>query len=287
MKRCLFALVLLAGFPERTRAGLPEAPPEDLGFDPARLAAIDSVVAKALDEKAVPGAVVLVGRRGKIAYVKASGRRQTVPVDEPMTRDTIFDLASLTKPVATATSAMILVERGELRLDDRLGKLLPRFDNHGKGEITVEQLLRHRSGLIADNPLADFADGPETAWSRLASLDLVHPPGTSYVYSDVGFMTLGKIVESVSGKSLDTFARDEVFRPLGMSDTGFTPADPSRVAPTEPSEGKMLRGTVHDPRARALGGVAGHAGLFGTADDLAVYAQTLLNGGIGPDGRRI
>ncbi len=285
MKTWLFlALCLLTG---QARGALPEGPPEQLGFDPARLGRLDALVEKAVADKVVPGAVVLVGRHGKIAYVKAFGNRAVEPGVEPMTRDTIFDLASLTKPVATATSAMILVEQGKLRLDDRLGAILPEFDNHGKGEITVEQLLRHRAGLIADNPIGDFSDGPKAAWEHLAALHLKSPPGSSYVYSDVGFMTLGKIVETVSGTSLDKFSQEQIFKPLGMTDTRFSASDASRVAPTERAEGAMLRGTVHDPRARALGGVAGHAGLFGTADDLAIFAATMLDGGIGPNGRRI
>jgi uncharacterized protein YbbC (DUF1343 family)/CubicO group peptidase (beta-lactamase class C family) len=287
MKRSILVLCLLMGSPPTSRAGLPEAPPEALGFDPARLARIDHLVDQAIKGHAVPGAVVLVGRRGKIAYVKAFGRRALVPADEPMTRDTIFDMASLTKPVATATSVMILLEQGKLRLDDRLGKLLPEFDNHGKGAITIEQLLRHRAGLIADNSIKDFADGPESAWKRLAELDLKYPPGSSYIYSDVGFMTLGKVVERVSGQGLDTFSRENIFKPLDMVDSRFRPDETDRVAPTEPDQGAMLRGQVHDPRSRALGGVAGHAGLFSTADDLAVYAQMLLNGGKGPNDRRI
>jgi len=287
MKRWLVASCLLIACPAAARAGLPEAAPESLGLDPSRIARIDGVVDKAVGRGDVPGAVVVVGRRGKIAYAKAFGLRASAPGSEPMTRDTVFDMASLTKPVATATSVMVLVEQGKLSLDDRLGKLLPEFDNHGKGAITVEQLLRHRAGLIADNPIKDFNDGPEAAWKHLADLDLTYPPGTSYVYSDVGFMTLGRIVEKVSGQSLDRFASEHVFEPLGMADTGFKPEKPDRVAPTEPADGSMLRGAVHDPRARALGGVAGHAGLFGTADDLAVYAQALLNGGLGPNGRRI
>jgi uncharacterized protein YbbC (DUF1343 family)/CubicO group peptidase (beta-lactamase class C family) len=287
MKRSLIAFCLLAACPALARAGLPDAPPESVGFDPARLARIDDVVNRALDDKAVPGAVVEVGRRGKIAYAKAFGRRAILPADEPMTRDTVFDMASLTKPVATATSVMVLVEQGRLRLDDRLGKLLPDFDNHGKGPITVDQLLRHRAGFIADNALSDFSEGPALAWERIAALDLKYAPGTSYIYSDVGFMVLGRLVQTLSGQSLDRFAHDHVFAPLGMTDTGFLPSDPSRVAPTESDGGKMLRGVVHDPRSRALGGVAGHAGLFGTADDLAVFAQTLLNGGLGPNGHRI
>ena len=244
-----FALIVLVNGPGVARAGLPEAPPESVGLDPVRLARIDEVVDRAISGKAVPGAVVLVGRRGKVAYARAAGLRSVCPRDEPMTRDTLFDMASLTKPVATATSVMILLERGKLRLNDRLGKLLPEFDNHGKGRITVEELLRHRAGLIADNALADYGDGPEAAWKKLADLELKSPPGSSYVYSDVGFLILGRIVERVSGQGLDQFARENIFQPLGMADTGFLPADAGRAAPTEPDDGTMLRGKVHDPRA--------------------------------------
>jgi len=171
-----FAFVVLINGPGVTRAGLPEAPPESVGLDPVRLARIDEVVTRAISGKAVPGAVVLVGRRGKVAYARAAGLRSVCPCDEPMTRDTLFDMASLTKPVATATSVMILLERGRLHLNDRLGKLLPEFDNHGKGRITVEELLRHRAGLIADNALADYGDGPEAAWGKVADLELKSPP---------------------------------------------------------------------------------------------------------------
>jgi uncharacterized protein YbbC (DUF1343 family)/CubicO group peptidase (beta-lactamase class C family) len=275
-------------------SSLPEAPPEQLGMDPARLAQIDDAVKQAIEKKQVPGAVIMVGRRGKLAYVKTFGKRAVEPDPAPMTRDTIFDMASLTKPVVTATSIVILIERGHLRLDDQLGKLLPEFDNHGKGEVTLEQLLRHRSGLIADNPIKDYADGPEKSWERLANLDLVAKPGERFVYSDVNYLILGRIVAKVSGRPLDVFAKDEIFRPVGMVDSGFPGSKPSeapgvlaRTAPTEKFDGAMVRGVVHDPRSRALGGVAGHAGLFGTADDLALYAQTLLDGGRAPNGARL
>ncbi|MBX6313716.1 MAG: DUF1343 domain-containing protein [Isosphaeraceae bacterium] len=289
--RAALLLGLLLIVPGASRAALPEAPPEALGLDPARLDRIDEAIRRAIDRKQVPGAVVLVGRRGRIAHVRAAGLRAVEPTPEPMTRDTVFDLASLTKPVATATSILILLERGRLRLDDRLGRLLPEFDNHGKGAITIEQLLRHRSGLIADNPLKDYADGPEKAWERLANLDLVATPGEKFLYSDVNYSILGRVVERLSGRPLDDFAHAEVFEPLGLKDTTFRPLDrgvaQARIAPTEREGGVMLRGVVHDPRSRALGGVAGHAGLFSTADDLAVFVQMLLDGGRGPDGRRL
>jgi uncharacterized protein YbbC (DUF1343 family)/CubicO group peptidase (beta-lactamase class C family) len=287
--RPAFLLLVLA--PIARGDGLPESPPEQLGIDGSRLVRIDDTVNAAIGRKAFPGAVVLVGRHGKIAFARAYGQRAVEPTAEPMTRATIFDLASLTKPVATATAAMLLIEQGKLRLDDTLALRLPEFDNHGKGSITVEQLLRHRAGLIADSPLADFTAGPAMAWERLAQLDLASRPGQRFVYSDVGFMLLGKLVEQVADRPLDAFAADVIFRPLGMSDTFFAREWPAerlgRIAPTESVEGKMLRGVVHDPRARALGGVAGHAGLFGTADDLALFAQTLLNGGTAPNGHRL
>lgn len=289
MMRSILFLLLSSAAAGTAPTRLPESPPEQLGFDPVRLARVDAIVEKAIGERTVPGAVVVVGRGGRIAYARAFGLRAVTPRAEPMTRDTVFDLASLTKPVATATSIMTLIDRRKLSLADRLGTILPEFDNHGKGEVTLEQLLRHRGGLIADNPLSDYKEGAETAWKRLDGSELKYPPGRGYVYSDVGFLILGRVVERVSGKPLDVYARETIFQPLGMTETAFGP-DPSireRIAPTEPAAGAMLRGVVHDPRARALGGVAGHAGLFSTAEDLAVFAATLLNQGRGTDGRPI
>lgn len=282
----LITIASLAFHPASSPAALPEAPAEEVGLDPARLDRIDEAVARAIEKGQVPGAVVVVGRGGKIAYAKAFGLRASDPADEPMTRETSFDLASLTKPIATATSVMILIEQGKLRLDDPVARHWPEFASRGKGVITVEQLLRHRSGLIADNPLADYADGPAVAWERIADLGLVGVPGARFTYSDVNYLILGKLVERVSDEPLDEFARRNLFEPLGMGST-FRPASAARIAPTVREGGAMLRGVVHDPRSRALGGVAGHAGLFGTADDLAIYAQMLLDGGKGSDGRRV
>ena len=232
-----------------------------------------------------------------IAYARAAGRRAVEPGSEPMTRDTVFDMASLTKPVATATSIMILVDEGKIRLADRLVRLLPEFDNHGKGAITIEQLLRHRGGFRSRQSAADYKDGPDAAWKRIAELELVSRPGERFSYSDVGFQVLGKLVERTSGRELAAFAREHIFEPLGMSDAHFRPVGtrvppavrPTRIAPTERETpgGPMLRGVVHDPRCSRCRRVAGHAGLFATADDLAIFAQTLLNGGVGPNGRRV
>jgi uncharacterized protein YbbC (DUF1343 family) len=205
-----------------------------------------------------------------------------------MTADTVFDLASLTKPVATATSLMLLVERGKLRLSDRVAEYLPTFGQEGKDRLTVEQLLLHVSGLIADNPEADYRDGPAKAFERIDALKPTAAPGARFVYSDVNFIVLGRLVERVAGVPLDEFARTNVFEPLGMAETTFRPKGElkARAAPTEQREGRWMLGEVHDPRSYALGGVAGHAGLFSTADDLARYARMLLRGGT-LDGRRV
>lgn len=306
LRSAVLCLPLVLGAVVPSRAALPEADPGSLGLDPERLARIDGAVEQAIQRREIPGAVVLVGRRGKIVFVRAYGQRAVEPAPEPMSRDTIFDMASLTKPMATATSVLVLVDQGRIKLSDPIVKYLPEFDNHGKGAITVEHLLRHRSGLLADNALADFADGPEKAWERIAQLPLLAPPGERYLYSDVGFLILGRLVERVAmGGTLESpgpgnlsaFARSMIFQPLGMANTGFpTPSpdlrfdrgvDPARFAPTEKEGDRWLRAIVHDPRARALGGVAGHAGLFSTADDVAVYAQMILDQGKGPDGTRI
>jgi uncharacterized protein YbbC (DUF1343 family)/CubicO group peptidase (beta-lactamase class C family) len=282
--RVLCALSLSA--PTGRGASSSAATPDELGFDPARLRLIDAALDRAIAAGKVPGAVVLVGRRGRIAYARAAGLRAAVPAPEPMTRDTIFDMASLTKPVVTATAIMLLIEEGRLRLDDRAVRYLPELNNHGKDAITVEHLLRHRAGLIADNALKDYEQGAEAAWKRIAELDLIAPPGRRFVYSDVGFLILGKLVERVSGRRLDQFARERIFQVAGMDDAHFRAVTAEwsdaraevRIAPTERVSpgGAMLRGVVHDPRARALGGIAGHAGLFATADDLAAFASSLL-----------
>jgi uncharacterized protein YbbC (DUF1343 family)/CubicO group peptidase (beta-lactamase class C family) len=278
----------------KVSARLPGVDAENVGIDPTRLAGIDDVVARAIDAREIPGAVVLIGRRGGVVFAKAYGQRSLEPEPEPMTVDTIFDLASLTKPIATATAMVVLIERGKVRLSDTLGRLLPKFNNRGKGGITIEQLLRHRSGLIADNPLDDYAQGAEKAWDNLANLGLAEATGEQFTYSDVNYIILGKIVERLSGKPLCEFAASEVFEPLGMSATRFgietgKPEDwqNQSIAPTEKYEDAWVTGLVHDPRARALGGRAGHAGLFSTAQDLALYAQMILSGGTGLDGRRI
>ncbi len=229
----------------------------------------------------MPGCVVLAARRGKIALLKAYGERSVEPQRTAMTTDTVFDLASLTKPIATATSVMLLIERELVKLDEPAATYLPEFAANGKGEITVRQLLTHQGGLIADNSIKDFADGHDRAIERLLNLSLTAEPGSRFIYSDVGFMVLGELVRRVSGQDVHAFSHSHLFQPLGLDESGYLP-DASlreRAAPTERRDGRWMQGEVHDPRAYALGGVAGHAGLFSTAEDLAVYAQMLLNGG--------
>jgi uncharacterized protein YbbC (DUF1343 family) len=264
-----------------TAADLPRLDPAAAGFDPARLAAIDGLVEEMLAAEKMPGCVVCIGRREGIALLKAYGRRAVRPADEPMTTDTVFDLASLTKPVATATAIMRLVEDGKLRLSDPIATHIPEFSANGKEKLTVHDLLTHQSGLIADNPIDDYADGPVTAFERIWNLTPLHPAATKFIYSDVNFIVLGQLVERLSGESVATFAKRHTFEPLGMAETGYQPAEPlrARTAPTEERDGHWMRGDVHDPRCWKLGGVAGHAGLFGTATDLARYATMMLGGG--------
>lgn len=259
-----------------------------VGMSAQSLAEIDDAAAKALAARQMPGCVVLVARQGKTVFLRAYGEKAVAPKKMPMTVDTVFDLASLTKPVATATSIMLLVEDGKVALDEPVAHYLPQFAANGKDSITVRQLMTHEGGLIADNPLEDFAAGREQAIERLFALTPKARPGETFVYSDVGFMVLGELVQRVAGEDLARFSAERIFQPLDLQETCYLPPEPLRVraAPTQEREGRWMQGEVHDPRAYALGGVAGHAGLFSTAEELAVYAQMLLDGGTW-DGRRV
>ncbi len=244
--------------------------------DPDRLARIDAVVQAALDRKELPGAVILIVHRNEVVFRRAYGRRALKPEPVDMTPDTVFDLASLTKPLATATSLMILVEQAKLSLSDRVAKHWPAFGEKGKDKITVEQLLLHTGGLTADNDVADYKDGKDKALERIAALTPQSEPGAKFLYSDIGYIVLGELVERIAGVPLDDFATKNLFDPLGMKDTTYRPKESlkDRIAPTDLRDEKWIQGDVHDPRAFALGGVAGHAGLFSTADDLAIFART-------------
>ncbi|HUR21078.1 MAG TPA: serine hydrolase domain-containing protein, partial [Vicinamibacterales bacterium] len=271
-----------------TQARIQPATP---GVDPARLAMIDDAVAGAIAEKKLPGAVVLVGRGDTVVYRKAYGNRAVVPAAEPMTVDTIFDMASLTKVVATTTAVMMLVEDGKIRLTDPVAQYIPSFAKYGKDRVTIRHLMTHMSGLRPDVDLADPWVGYEAAINLASEEILSAAPGRQFVYSDIGYFLLAEIVAKVTGQPFDQFVTTRLFKPLGMSDTMFKPppALRSRIAPTEactqygwPCAGpgaEMLRGVVHDPTARRMGGVAGHAGLFSTADDISRFARMLLHGG--------
>lgn len=242
--------------------------------------AVDRLVADAIDGGKMPGCVIGFGSSSGLTWSKAYGMRSVEPQPEPMTVDTIFDMASITKPVATATGVMHLIESGLIRLDAQVSEYLPEFASEGKKEITVRQLLVHTSGLIPDNALSDYANGPEVAWQKICELKPQAPVGKSFKYSDVNFIVLGKLIEKRTGMPLDQYVRTKTLEPLGMSDSGFgVPSEKrSRCAPTEKRDGEWIIGQVHDPRAWALSGVAGHAGLFSTLDDLRKYAQAMLRG---------
>ena len=287
---------------------LPSVLPQTVGMNAAKLNQIDGLVEADIAAKKLPGAVVLVGHKGKIVFRKAYGDRSLVPTVEKMTVDTIFDLASLTKPIATATSIMILVEQGKLRLNDTVGMYISDIDDPSAKRVTIQQLLTHTSGYAPDFDLREKWTGREGMLAALKKEKLRTPPGTRFVYSDIGFIVLGEILNRIEKTSLlNFFCRSREL--LSMSTSGFVERAFSidgldcesaildnvrHTAPTENIKGqqsylggifegssgdKILRGRVHDPTSYRMGGVAGHAGLFSTADDLAKYCQMLLNGG--------
>ena len=243
-------------------------------------AALDASTEQAIRDGLIPGAVIVLGHEGKIVHRKAYGSRALVPAREAATLDTIYDIASLTKVVATTPAIMKLYESGKIKLDDPVTAYLPEFQR-GKSNITIRNLMTHYSGLRPDLDIDPAWSGYETGIRRALIDKPAGPPGEKFVYSDINFELLGEIVRRISGKPLDEFARSDVFEPLGMRDTMFKPPASltARIAPTEidASTGKPLRGVVHDPTARYMGGVAGHAGVFSTADDVARYAQMLLD----------
>src|SRR5689334_23075929 len=244
--------------------------------------ALDDVIGTAIKEGKMPGAVVLVGHEGQVVYRKAYGNRALVPRVEAMTADTIFDCASLTKVVATTSSMMKLLEMGKYRLNDKVSDYLPEFQG-GKSDVTIRNLFTHFSGLQPDVPLKPEWTGYDTGLKLAFTFKPAGPPATRFLYSDINFLLLGEIVHRLSGQMLSDFARENVFLPLGMNETMFQPPASlrPRIAPTErpTKDAAPLRGVVHDPTTRFMGGVAGHAGMFSTADDLARFAQMMVNGG--------
>ncbi len=264
-----------------TKSTAPLCTPDMLGMDADRLSAIDEIVREGIEQEKMPGCVVIIGRREGIAFRRAYGNRQLQPDKVAMATDTVFDLASLTKPIATATSVMILIQQGKIDLNASVATYLPEFAQQGKDSITIRHLLTHTGGLIADNAMNDYADGADAAIASICALKPNAAPGESFAYSDVGFIVLGQVVQAVSGKNVHEFSHEYIFAPLDMTETGYLPDDAikSRAAATEQRDGHWMQGEVHDPRAFALGGIAGHAGLFSTADDLAHYATMMLNQG--------
>ena len=262
----------------------PEVTAPSPALSEQRLAGIASVVEQAIRDRKCPGAVILIGHDGKVVYRRAFGERSLVPEWRPMTLNTIFDMASLTKVIATTTAVMQLVEQGKILLSAPVADYWPEFKENGKELITVRELMTHYSGLRPDLDLKPDWSGYDTAIKAIVAEKPILPPGTRFIYSDINFETLGELVRRVSGEPLDVYCREHIFKPLGMKDTSFKPPASlrERIAPTQYQHGEsgpMLWGEVHDPTAHNMGGVAGHAGLFSTADDLGIFAEMLLAGG--------
>jgi CubicO group peptidase (beta-lactamase class C family) len=276
----------------------PAKAPEEIAAQQLEL--LDGVFRKAIADDELPGAAVLVSWRGETIFRRAYGDRAILPAREAMTLDTIFDLASLTKILATTSSVMKLVERGRVRLNDPAARYVPEFAPNGKDQVTIRQLLTHTSGLRPIPTLPPKWQGTEAVLKAIYDDTLFAPPGSRFVYSDTGFILLGEIVRRASGLPLEEFALRNIFQVAGMKETRFLPPEEwrARIAPTEEVDlpggaqpgsgrGRLLRGVVHDPRARGMGGVAGHAGLFSTLDDVALFCRMILSGGMAPNGARV
>jgi CubicO group peptidase (beta-lactamase class C family) len=248
---------------------------------------LDDLFKKAIEEHKAPGVVFVLGHKNRVLYQKTYGAKALVPQYEPMNEDTIFDMASLTKPLITALAMMQFWERGFFSLDDQVRKFLPEFDNNGKAEITIRHIMTHFSGLPEDVDLTIPWSGKQAGTIQAMQVAPLQSAGKKFSYSDINFLVAGLLVEKFSGKSLNEYANENIIKPIGLSETDFMPllSLTPRIAPTEydnvldPVLGRhiMLRGIVDDPTARRMGGVAGHAGLFSTAHDITIYAQALLN----------
>lgn len=265
---------------ERLRPGTPS----EAGLKDSRLLKALKILENGLREGVYPGFTVLVARRGIIAVYRAGGYAQLIPEKRPMRPDTVFDLASLTKPMCTATLTLKMLEKGLLSLETRVCELLDGWSEGWRREVTVKHLLTHTSGLPAWAPLYRRCRGRADFLDAINRVEKAYEPGSKAVYSDLGFMVLGFILEKLSSLPLDALSKREIFKPLGMTDTCFNPSGGlrARAAATEncPWRGRVVIGEVHDENAYALGGVAGHAGLFSTVYDLAVFCQTMLNMGV-------
>src|SRR5690606_34768901 len=290
-------VALLAGCVPARRAAVPppepspppvamtliRAAPEEVGMSPRLDERLDSLLSAAVAEGVAPAVAAAVGRYGRLVYLKGFGTTHGAPGYRPVDPETMFDLASLTKVVATTTAAMMLEDEGRLDLNRTVASYLPEFSDPAKASITVEQLLTHSGGLEAFARLFETYRGRAEYLQAINSRPLQYPPGTGTVYSDWDMILLQLVIERITGQPLDRLVTERIFQPLGMSRTMFTPP-PSlaeNIAATEVDEsrGGLIHGVVHDPNAWAMGGVAGHAGLFSTASDLAIFAQMMLNGG--------
>jgi CubicO group peptidase (beta-lactamase class C family) len=267
---------------------------------------LDKLVEKAIHDGVFPGACYAIGHKGQVRS-KAFGRDTYCPESPKRELDTIWDLASVSKVVGTTTGAMILYDEGKFKLDQPVAEIIPAFGQNEKDRITIRNLLLHDSGLVAFRPYHKLHKTPEEDLAAIYAEKLSYTTGAKTVYSDLGMITFGKIIEALSGKTLDAFLSERVFEPLGMKDTMYNPATDQRVRcastesieawreelrkahgketdeirrlETHPDGNRWIRGEVHDPNATALGGVAGHAGLFSTAADLSIFMGLLLKGG--------
>lgn len=282
------------------KASLPGGSAKTAGMSAEGLERASDVIREAIDRKELPGAVLLVARKGKIVHHEAYGDRQWVPERKPMEKDLIFDLASVTKPVATAAAVMILVERGKISLWDRVKMHVPEFSAYrdwlgvAGDDARIGHLLTHTSGLPpyanADEAAKKLGKpcSTEALVSHIAALPKDNPAGEKFAYSCLGYITLAYIIQKTTGQTVAEFAAENITKPLGMKHTFYTPAADlfDRIVPTQVTDGKPLIGVVHDPLARLQGGVSGNAGLFSTAGDLAIFAQMILGKGT-YQGRRI
>jgi CubicO group peptidase (beta-lactamase class C family) len=283
MKKIVCFLGFLLGL-QLMAQPLKQVAPEKLGMDSRRLHHADEVILKAVENKEIPGAVLAVVRKGKLAYLKAFGNKQVYPEPVPMDVNTVFDMASVSKSMSTAISAMILIERGQLRLSDRVDRYIPGF----RGNIRVNDLMTHTSGLPPYASVDSLqklygAPNPDGLIEYIANCERDFQPKKNFQYSCLNFITLQRIIETISGQNLRDFAKENIFDVLGMKHTDYQPTGETlqRVAPTEKQkDDSVLCGVVHDPLARIMnGGISGNAGVFSDANDLAILVTALLNGG--------
>lgn len=293
--KSFFSLFLMSSLAPGTAVSLPRHFPEgthEVTLTPTKgirtdlLKNITSLVEKSIHDGNYPGAVVLASHRGKIIYKGVFGNQQIIPTIVPMHFNTLFDLASLTKVIATAPAIMQLFENGKLELDTPAAYYWPALKNHGKEKITIRELLTHTSGLISDITLTEQSES--AVLQKIQSLMPQHPPGTFFRYSDINFIILAHLVEIISQERFDQYVKNHLFKPLGMDHTLFLPPKTlqKRIAPTQLIHNKLRWGEVNDPTAYAMGGVAGNAGLFSTAHDLAIFSQCLLDGGRIPSSKQ-